>query len=575
MRFKQTPIRSTNCLGVSLLTGLAALARLALPAAAPADDGRTQGLPTSTARTRTVGDIKPRPLAQAEWRIPGFNRTARIHQADTSDPAAKRLFFLAPPLALVENAAPIPGYPTVVHGVSGTPEGGAVTLDFRALLFLDELLPLARAEIAAQFADGLRQVAVRPEEVEVRRWPVTHAVIDCKLGRRVLATGQTDSLVSVDDAIEFSLDFTPEALADFLAGAQAGKVTFVFAYTYENRRVAEGRLTQAASEEVRRAVDDALRNTLTEAQRNGTQPILLKQVHDLKQVCRLEAARSVRATSKEVLPLLTEQNSPVARFFELKEVVKWDDLDGNDPVRAEVAKYLAPLVAALSTSASQNAAESPESEAKSETATKPKGAFDFKIPVVDLGVSAGIEHAATKTVRDLLKREYGINTKLGKDGKYFVPVDVQLYRFTGGSPRAEAAESQVAYLGVGPSASYFEDSPVPIAFTAGRLRALACGATARPPGQAPEDRRAAAERALRHAQSSLRRARQSLADAAWVSQGADADYRTALKILAAREEARRSAQEALDAAGGQWQAEEARIKSPGWPFLGPTKKQAE
>lgn len=561
----------------SMITGLGCAALLISTGQVRADEKGTQHDQVLVARTRSVGDVKPRPIAQAEWRIPGFNRTNRIYQADTTDPTAKRLFFLAPPLALVENPNPISDFPSVVHGVFRNSAGGTSVLDFKLVLSLDSMKPLAKAEVAAQFGDGLRQAGVRPDQVEIRRWPMTHAVIDCKLGRRLLATGQTDSLVSVDDTIEFALEFTAEALADFLEGARVGKVTFVVAYTFENQRVIEGKLTHTASLEVRRAIDDVIRNTLTEAQRNGSQPILLKQIHELKQACRLEATRVVRATSKEVLPLLTEQNSPVNGYFALKDTMKWDDLENNDAMRTEVAKYLAPLVAAWSASDARTSAETPEREWRLETTTKPKGGLDFKIPVIDTGVSGSIEHAKTSAIRDILKREYGINTKRGEDGKYIVPVDVQVYRFTGGPQTMDTAGTQLVYLGVGPSSDYFEDSPVPITFTADKLKWLVANAELPQPARPPHTdvTRAAVERDLRRAINHEKRCKQALIDAAREYHDVEANYQAALKELAVRQEGRKAAHSALAAAHAQWDAQEESLRPHPNPFVWMTKKQTE
>jgi hypothetical protein len=63
-----------------------------------------------TGRTRSVGSVKPKPLAQAEWPIPGLNRVVGIHQADTTDSTLTPVFFVRPLWALVERSEPLPGY---------------------------------------------------------------------------------------------------------------------------------------------------------------------------------------------------------------------------------------------------------------------------------------------------------------------------------------------------------------------------------------------------------------------------------------------------------------------------------
>jgi hypothetical protein len=530
-----------------MITALATGLAIVLAGAWAGDPPPAKPDSSLTDRTRSAGLTKPRPVAQAEWTVDGFNRVIRIHQADTTDSTLNRVFFAAPLLALVEKPKPIAGYPSIV--LDEDQQHGVTSLTFKALLFLKEFRPVGEAQVAKQFADGLSQLGIRPDEVDIRKWPIQHCLVDCRVGGKVLATAQTGSLVSVSETIDFTLDFTPEALAEFRKAASKGNVEFVFAYTFENTQVAKGEVTTEASKTVSRVVNDVLRNSITQAQRNGDQPILTKQVQDIAQTCRMSATRTVRLQHKELLPLLNEQTSLTDKLFTKQDPVKWDDLDKNDKLREEVAKVVQPLVQSWADADLIKWSKESEKENRAEVTTKANGSFGFTLPIpkVPIELKGGVDRVETDTRRDFLKDEYGVTTSRSKDGKYYVPTDVQYFKWGGGKDVVVIDESNVVYLAVGQSNNYFEDTRVPITYTAGKLRELLASADVTKPQPVPtrKEKLVEAEWALMEAQTRARLAKEKVADLGVQLKSAVADKRLREDEALPKKQAREAAQVAL------------------------------
>src|SRR5207253_4029098 len=116
----------------------------------------------------------------AQWRVDGFNRVVHIHQADGTDPGAKALYFYRPLLALEENPTPLPGYPPIVMKAKPQTDG-AVKLTFAVRLGLPAFDTVAKFQIGQQDAESLRIQQLRAEQVKIEPWPISHAIIDCKL----------------------------------------------------------------------------------------------------------------------------------------------------------------------------------------------------------------------------------------------------------------------------------------------------------------------------------------------------------------------------------------------------------
>ena len=248
-----------------MIRKLVLMAAVGLAAVALAEDPKPASQPPRPGAPVAIGDLKPTQHHQAALALPSLNRLVAIHQADATDAAQKGQFFYRPPLAFLEAPAAVTGYPPIVHKVLERSDG-SLDLHFVVIRNLPELAPRCVAEVAK---DGLllKASGVRRDQVRVGPWPMVHMVVEVKCRGEVLATGETDSLLSVNDTIEFQLAFTPEQAKTF-AEKQAD-VKFHFAYSWSNRTVVTGEVTSSATKTVREAVTQAARNTLTERQRKG------------------------------------------------------------------------------------------------------------------------------------------------------------------------------------------------------------------------------------------------------------------------------------------------------------------
>lgn len=233
-----------------------------------------------------LGDHKPSPHHQAECRLPALKRVVAIHQADATDAGAKGLFFYRPPLAFVEVATPVKGFPAIVHKAKARPDG-ATDLYF-----------------------------------EVVR-----------------------SLLGVDSTIEFRLTFGPEQVKAFVD--KLDDVTFSFSYSWSNRQVVTGQVTAEATKSVREAVAQVAKNTLDERQRKGQVPVFVGQKNKFERALRVEITRTIRAQHPSLLPMLDTTGAIAAKVFDAAPAPTWEELEGDPKVREHLFDSLKPLVAAL------------------------------------------------------------------------------------------------------------------------------------------------------------------------------------------------------------------------------------
>jgi hypothetical protein len=469
-----------------LAFSISALAVLAVPARAePRQEGDKVPEPKAgqgPGKTKTIGNVKPKRGSEAFWRVEGFNRVVRLHQADTTDAGARGLYFHRPLFTFVEAAKPLAGYPAIVHKVKKLP-GDAVELTFVVLLTMPEFCRLAEAVVWAQDGEALRAQGLQAEQVKVLPWPITHAVVDCKVGKEVLASAETESLASIDDRIPFKLVLQSDGLDKFLAGVKDDEVTFTFSYTYENRRVAEGTASASVTKSVRAVVDQSLAQNLTPGQRDGTLPIFQQHVNAIERDVRVKVNRVVRAQDKSLLPLLDPATSVVGKLFELSKEPTFEELQGDKDLNQKVYEALKPLIETWSSSKERKKGGSEEKEYKETTKATDNFSLDLKIPIggANLGVGGGGTDETTRERRNLLKTEYGVTTKEDRGGQFYVPYSIRVYKFNTGKVKAELEESTQIFLAVGESDQYLEDTPVGPGYTAAKLRELVARAGLRKP----------------------------------------------------------------------------------------------
>ncbi len=456
---------------------LLALVLLVLPLAA--QDKPPQDKPAPP--LKSTGAFKPSRISQAPWPVDGFNRVLHVHTADQTDAGAKGLYFYRPPLALDEAASPPAGFPAIVHKAKVLPSG-ATQLWFAARLAVKEFHPIARALVWEQDREALKLSGVRLDQVDVRPWPITHAVVDCKIDgeKEPLASGETDVLGTTGEVMPFTLTFTPEAVGRFRRAFADGELRFSFAYTFEGQRVAEGSATATASKVFRTAAEDSLRQHLTPGQRAGTTPIFRAQMTAIDRDLKARVTRVIRAQNPALFPLLSEgSGSLVGKLFEFNKEFTADELQGDKAVAEAVAGYLKPLVETWAEADKKDDKLTREGETKHSVIRVEELGFGFKLGFGKEGKASGSFDANTKNTntttddrRDLLRSEYGVETKLDKGGQFYVPYSIKTFKTTTGGGKTELEDSTVAFLAVGEANQYLQETAVPADFTAVKLKAL-------------------------------------------------------------------------------------------------------
>ncbi len=129
---------------------------------------------------------------------------------------------------------------------------------------------------------------------------------------------------------------------------------------------------------------------------------------------RLKVVRAVRAQHPSLLPLLDGSNSLAGKALELNREVTFDELQGDKALNDQVSKYLAPLVQRYNDSRQTDSKTSKEGEKKTTTKMTVGGGFGFKIPVINVDLNAKADSDTTREMRDLVKREWGVTTKLDR-----------------------------------------------------------------------------------------------------------------------------------------------------------------
>lgn len=504
--------------GRRILTGSGILAVLLAAIAwstvsAVAQEKRSPAATEAHGKIRSLGDAKPSRKSAAAWPVAGFNRVIHIHQADGTDAGAKALYFCRPLLALEQRARELPGYPPIVLKVKPQP-GGSVRLGFAVRLACEEFEAIAKARIGMQDADALRAQGLRPEQVKIEPWPITHAVVDCKLEgeSEPLASSETESLASADELIPFNLTFTPDALMRFKKGFADNELLFAFAYTFEGRKVAEAWVASQAAKDIRAVVDQVVRSHLTPGQKVGSAPIFQHHLHTVERDARVRLTRVIRAQHKDLFPVLTDQSvSAASKLFELNKEYTVDELQGDKALMDAVAQYLRPLVESWSEGDSRSTKLTREDEDKRTDTRTNKANFGITIPIkgAELKVGGDVDSTVTDERRNLLRNEYGVETKKDSSGQFYVPYSIKVFKYNTGKQTTEVEETQMAFLAIGEVDQYLQDTPVSAHFTTARLKALIGQAGARPRmvGDTIEDAIARTTAALGTARDRLEKAR--------------------------------------------------------------------
>lgn len=428
---------------------------------------------TSPRKTRNIGDLKPKPVSRGSWSVEGFNRVIHIHESDTTESNSAGTYSHRPLFALIESDKPIKGYPSIALNVSLEPDG-FVLIDFAASLTTTDFQAIAAAEMLQQDAARLKSSSGVPNKVIVTKWPITHAIVDCRRKRKILSTSETDSLNSINDRIPFSLRFSPEDLNSFLEGVGDDSVSFVFHYTYENRRVASGGITAEAKRSVVTAVKQIVNQKLTEGHRNGTIPLFQHHVNSIRRDASVHVNRVIRAQHKDLLPMIDSLEPLIGKLFDLDNEPTFAEINGDPALNSEVYKSLAPLLEKWQTEDEVVDNQNKENEQTDKEAYKNSIGFGIKIPIgkASIGADGKGSSEISRERRNLLKTEFGVTTKESDSGEYYVPYSIAVYKYNDVAVDALVSESSTAFLGLGSDDSYLEEPPVPASYTLSRLTQL-------------------------------------------------------------------------------------------------------
>ncbi len=419
---------------------------------------------TKAAARDGLRGLRPTREERASWSVPGMDRRIRIHPTDPTDGGNLYWYMHRPLLALVEQASPPAGFPDLPKIVKHVEmhDDGSATLTFRVLVSSPEFREFCRTVVIQQDKDNIAKAGGREDQVKVFPWPLERMVIDCKVGNstRVLATGETDNLGSIDDAFDFDLDFSDAALSEFKTRAANNSIRFAFSYTFSNREIA----VAEADYRVNSLVENSLARTLTADQRRGTSVVFQDQANTLKRELQHSIGVTIRATSKEVLPRVNAENI-IAKVLELGEPVDLTKFDEKDPVAAEAAKYVTPLLDKYSVQTESTDKVTDEKEKK-------------KTETVELDLSgtvgaatAGGKYKLENEKRDLLRKEHGISITENNSNDRFAAIKVTVYRVNKDISKVNFSMSEVQFVGMGASSDYLADTPVPLSFTSSQVLA--------------------------------------------------------------------------------------------------------
>ena len=318
------------------LAGLVAVSVVWVPAGAddtlPPTGKERQA--TKVGKTKSTIDIQPIP-SKVHIDYPEFNLVRHIHHADET--TFKGWYVPRPLLALHERPEKGGDAPAIVLRKKHLPDG-RIRAEFRAEISGEEYLKLTADLARREDIDYLTKQDLRPDQVRVAAWPVTHAVVDCMLDGEVLAAGETGSLASTGEAMDFALNFGEAEWRRFVDGVREGDVRFRFAYTYEGRRYARGEVTSQATKLIESAVREVLNEHLSPEQREGKAGIFLAQKNRIERQVRIMAMKTIRATDSRVMPQLEGANAFTGQLFEQSKEIPWEELKADKTLTEQLAK---------------------------------------------------------------------------------------------------------------------------------------------------------------------------------------------------------------------------------------------
>ncbi len=227
-------------------------------------------------------------------------RKIPIHRVDPTV-GNPTVYFHRPVWQLLESQTALVGYPKVVFSADPLSDNeGKIVLEFAALLSSPEIrekstFAVTSSKIEAEYINRNNGTL---DNVEVRRWPITHAIVECVVRNsgKILSTHETNALNNLTDVLDFYLSFSPDLFETFKYEASRGNIDFIFTYSYTGRKTFEGTVSVTG---LKKVILEA-KNILTSAQLDEKQPILQEDKNSVSRAIELKVASISRIQHKDL-----------------------------------------------------------------------------------------------------------------------------------------------------------------------------------------------------------------------------------------------------------------------------------
>lgn len=420
--------------------------------------------PRTTAGDRTRIVVPPNPGPTAEIRLPSFNRKIFVHQMAQSDPlnAQDNMFAVRPLFALLERSPALDNLPAIVQDVVRH-EDGTFRLEFKALLSSPELLQLAERVVRQKLGRPIGAVIVQP-------WPTHSAIVDVQLDGRLLGTCTTESLITVDGVMDFAIDLSADDLRRFQDGCQRQKVHFRIAHAYTNSEEVSGSSKVKADKSVNRIIEEALVNNLSAAQRDGTALVFQSHVNQVQAITRQRVRKEVRLQDERLYALLNESTPLAGKLFELDREIPWDKLQGDEKLREQATAVLTPLVNQYLKG--QDSHEGSQLQRGGSDTSGSGTSLAAGVNIYGLGLGWGANQTTSRSNMEAFTRASGVSFRYEEAQKAYVPTSAKVFRLAQGWQNLIHESHEVAYLSLGSSNSFLEETPVSNTYTTTQVAKL-------------------------------------------------------------------------------------------------------
>jgi hypothetical protein len=394
-------------------------------------------------------------------------------QLKTSKNYVKGLRFSRILGALAERETPIEdGLPKIIDGIRRNPDG-SVWLRFRVIVTTPEFQKRCRDAVLAEERGLLQQEGLTQEDIRIEPWPLKHCVVSMQDGfsKEIIAVSQTGTLTGTKEEFNFTMQFSPEELRKVIGLIRKGEIEFVYTYSYVGSTEHKGEVDLKGVKNAKLIASQKLRSEQIE----GKEPIFGGEANEAVRHVYVTVQKTMRATHKDLIPLLDQLNLYQKLFIDDGEINLKDLKDGDEKTAAMIAAYLTPRLEQVRESYGGEKSDIKIHEDKMGEAEKGSwnlsGQGGITIPIkmipVSLGFGGGLGKDKTKTKEVLDRVEAATSSKWGYDKatERFRPHSIRKVKFQKGADEVLINEKTTVFLSVGPENRYLEETPIPVTFT--------------------------------------------------------------------------------------------------------------